>query len=164
MFFFLFSDPFFNFGSVFGCHARKRWKNQLDILKENFMLDILKKKIFFLISKNQKGHPTLKIFSRATSSHLISFRFCRFLDTSWRFRNTKSHSRSRKIRFNQRKKNRAHTSRGHDLKVDPKKSLFFYITASRESPLTWGVHLLSAPPHQQHSQIVKDYIKKSKPS
>ena len=75
---FLFSDPFFNFGSVFGCHARKRWKNQLDILKENFMLDILKKKNFFLISKNEKGHPTLKIFSRATSSHLISFRFLPF--------------------------------------------------------------------------------------
>ena len=135
-------------------------KKPIRYSKRKFYAEHFEKKNFFWISKNHKGHTTLKIFSRAISNHLISFRFLSFSGHFPTVPEHQNHSGSREIWFNQRKKNRAHTSKGNDLRVNPKKSLFCYITASREGPLTWGVHLLSAPPHQQHSQIVKDYIKK----
>ena len=76
------------------------------------MLDISKQK-FKKISKNEKARPSLKIFSRAISSHLISFRFWPF---SGPFQTVPEHQKwlsgSRKIWFNRRKKNRGYISRG----------------------------------------------------
>ena len=43
--FFRVRTHFFDFGPVFGCHASVRKKNQLDILKVIFIVNILKKKI-----------------------------------------------------------------------------------------------------------------------
>ena len=39
-----FRTHFFDFGPVFGCHSPNLEKNHIHILKENLMLDILKKK------------------------------------------------------------------------------------------------------------------------
>ena len=84
-----------------------------------------RKKNFPKISKNKKARQTLKIFDRAISSHLITFRFLPF---SGHFR-TRRHricgsKRSRKIWNNRRKKNRGDTSSGTDFISDQKKSLF----------------------------------------
>ena len=59
--FFCFQTHFFDFESFFWCHAPKREKNQLIIMKENFMLEISKKKIFKNLQE-QKSWPDPEYF------------------------------------------------------------------------------------------------------
>ena len=76
------------------------------------MMEILKKKSYPKISKNKKGRSTLKIFGRAISSHLISFRFLPFSGDFQRSEEKKfTLNRSRKVSCNRRKKIFADTSR-----------------------------------------------------
>ena len=88
------------------------------------MLDIFKRTKNL---KERKARPTLKIFGRAISSHLISFRFLPF---SGHFRRAEEKNlrlnRSRKISWNRRKKTSRICQEIKFLEQIEKKSLFRY--------------------------------------
>ena len=100
LFFCLFWEPLFWLWAHFWCHALNVEKEQFNVVKENFMTDILKKKFF----KNLQEQIS-SVDPRAIRSHLISFRFLPF---SRHFRTVPEHQKSlmgsRKIWFNRGKK------------------------------------------------------------
>ena len=137
--FFYFRTHFFDFGIVFRSYTPNVEKNQLATLKENFMLDIKKN---LKIPKNKKARPNLKIFGRASSIHLISFgtpkvTHCKqknLLEQGKKVRRIPEEITNWEpiqknpyfvIWFNSRK-NQANTSKGNDLRADPKEPLFRY--------------------------------------
>ena len=96
----LFQEPLFWLWAHFWCHALNVEKEQFNVVKQNFMTDILKKKFF----KNLQEQIS-SVDPRAIRSHLISFRFLPF---SRHFRTVPEHQKSlmgsRKIWFNRGKK------------------------------------------------------------
>ena len=77
-FFFVFgSFFFFYFGPVFWCYAPNK-KKPIQYSDGEFYARHFETKIFQKSLRAKKARPTLKIFSRAISSHLISFRFFPF--------------------------------------------------------------------------------------
>ena len=126
MSFFSFGDPLFWIWARFWVARLPDGKKLIGYSDAEFYAGNLKKKtIFWKISNHKKAHPTLKIFGRAISSHIINFRFLPF---SRHFQTAEENffasSRSRIISCSLRKKNLADISRGKDFRADSKKSLF----------------------------------------
>ena len=124
VFFFVFGPTFLTLGPFLG--ATPLCVKKTNYIFWKFILSwTFPKKNFQKISKNKKARQILKIFDRAISSHLISFRFLPF---SGHFRTVPEHenrsTRSRKIWWSRRKKNQDDISWGTGFIGDQKKSLF----------------------------------------
>ena len=116
------------FGPVFGCHAHMMKKNPIGYSDAEYYAGHFE--IFFpKISNCKKPRPTMKIFGRAISSHIINFRLLSFSEHfQTQVEKFFASSRSRKISCSRRKNNFEDILRGSDFMADQKKSLFHYIS------------------------------------